>query len=134
MKGLDTNILVRYLTADDPEQVEIAKANIEGAESRGERLFVCGIVLCELAWVLRGRSYDYGKREIADALEHLLDTSVFEIEQRDLVRKALSRYRDGRADFADYLLGLIHEDAGCDETWTFDNRLKKEKGFAFPRP
>lgn len=130
MKGLDTNVLVRYVTADDPEQAEIALAAIEGAEARGERLFVSGIVLCELVWVLRGRDYRYKKAEVVETLEGLLGTAVFEIQQRTLVRKAVTRYRDGRADFADYLLGLVHQDAGCDETWTFEDRLAKAEGFA----
>lgn len=130
MTGLDTNVLVRYVTADDAEQSEVARAKIEAAESRGDRLFVSGIVLCELVWVLRGRTYGYEKSKIVEVLEGLLDTSVFEIQRRDLVRKSLSRYRDGRGDFSDYLLGLIHEDAGCSETWTFDSRLKKAEGFA----
>ena len=134
MKGLDTDVLVRYVTADDPEQAEVARANIEGAESRGERLFVSGIVLCELVWALRGGAYGYEKSEVVEALEGLLHTSIFEVQQRNLVRKALSRYRDGRADFADCLLGLIHQDAGCSETWTFDTRLEKAKGFALLGP
>lgn len=130
MKGLDTNVLVRYVTADDPQQAELARAAIEGAEARGERLFVSGIVLCELVWVLRGREYRYGKAEVVEALKVLLDSFAFEIEQRTLVRQAVSRYRAGSADFADYLLGLVHQDAGCDETWTFENRLAKAEGFA----
>ncbi len=130
MKGLDTNVLVRYVTADDPEQAEVARAKIEGAEARGERLFVSAIVLCELAWTLRGGVYRYARREITEALQSLLDAPVFEIEQRSLVHKALSRYRESGADFADHLLGLVHEDAGCDETWTFDRELAKAQGFA----
>lgn len=130
MKGLDTNVLVRYVTADEPEQAELSKTVIEGAEARGDRLFVSGIVLCELVWVLRGGAYRYGKPDVVRALEGLLDTPVFEVQQRTLVRKAVTRYRDGRADFADYLLGLVHQDAGCDETWTFENRLAKVEGFA----
>lgn len=133
MKGLDTNILVRYVTADDPEQTEVAKAAIEGAEARGERLFVSGIVLCELVWVLRGRDYRYRKAEVVDVLETLLGTSIFELQNRTLVGQAVSRYQEGRADFADYLLGLVHEGAGCDETWTFENRLAKAEGFAVLR-
>lgn len=130
MKGLDTNVLVRYFTADDPKKAETVRTKIAEAENRGERLFVSGIVLCELAWVLRGRPYGYERREIVNVLEGLLDATVFEIQERNLVRKALSRYRDGVADFADHLLGLIHENAGCSETWTFDTGLKKTKGFA----
>jgi predicted nucleic-acid-binding protein len=134
VRGLDTNVLVRYFTADDLEQAEIARATIDDAEKGGQRLFVSGIVLCELAWVLRGRSYAYQKSEIAETLDDLLETSVFEIEARGLVRTALSRYRDSQADFADCLLGLTHQDAGCSETWTFDTGLGKTEGFALLGP
>ena len=64
MIGLDTNILVRYLTKDDEQQWKQAVEIVEGRE----QCFVANIVLCELIWVLRGKPYDFSKEEIA-ALE-----------------------------------------------------------------
>ena len=57
MRGLDTNVLVRFLTADDPEQAEAALRLVEIADSTGERLHISNIVLAELVWVLRGGCY-----------------------------------------------------------------------------
>jgi predicted nucleic-acid-binding protein len=130
MRGLDTNVLVRFFTADDPEQTPVARAAIEGAEDRGEPLFISSVVLCELVWVLEGRTYRYPKASILGVLERILETQTFQIQGRNLVREAVARFREGRADFSDYLLGRIHDDAGCDETWTFENRLSDAEDFA----
>ncbi len=123
MKGLDTNVLVRYLTQDDPKQSERADAFINTAVARRERCFISAVVLCELTWVLR-YAYKISKADVLITLERLLSTSQFEIGDRDHVRHALAAYRSGRADFAAYLIGALAHDAGCDVTATFDRRLR----------
>jgi predicted nucleic-acid-binding protein len=130
MRGLDTNVILRYLTADDPEQEGIASAVFEEASARQERLFVGKVVLCELAWTLRGKPYRIDRGGIATALEKLLAASLFEIQDRDLVRQALGRYREGRADFADYLIGCEAWQAGCETVLTFDGKLRGGSGFS----
>lgn len=128
MTGLDTNVLVRYLTEDDVVQSRRAAAWIRTATSRHERCFVSAVALCELAWVLRG-AYDVSKADLLLTLERLLATSQFVIGDKDIVRAAVSAYRDGRADFADYVIGALHLDAGCDKTVTFDRRLRGNAQF-----
>ncbi len=51
MKGLDTNVLVRYITRDDPGQERTASRFLDSARTRAEPIFVNAIVLCELVWV-----------------------------------------------------------------------------------
>lgn len=132
MRGLDTNVLVRFLTADEPAQSETARRLVEGAEVHGERLHVSILVLAELVWVLRGVRYACSRSEIADALDALLDATVFEIQDRDLVRSATAAFRVGPADFSDYLIGRLDRRAGCTSTLTFDRRLLTTEGFAEP--
>lgn len=128
MKGLDTNVLVRYLTQDDPKQSARADAFINTAVARNERCFISAVVLCELTWVLR-YAYKVSKTDVLMTLELLLNTNQFEIGDRDHVRHALGAYRAGRADFADYLIGALAQDAGCDVTATFDRRLRGDTTF-----
>ena len=132
MRGLDTNVLVRFLTADEPSQSEIARRLVESAEIHGERLHISTLVLAELVWVLRGARYARTRSEIADALAALLDATVFEIQDRDLVRSAAAAFRTGTADFSDYLIGQLDRRAGCTATLTFDRRLLTTEGFAEP--
>lgn len=125
MIGLDTNILVRYLTKDDETQWHQSAQLIQS----GEQCFIANIVLCELVWVLRGEPYKFGKDEILKTLETMLQSSVFEFENRSAVYQALQRTKQGGADFSDYLIGAIAQGTGCEKTVTFDHKLKGEKGF-----
>lgn len=129
MTGLDTNILVRYLTRDEPTQFETAREVIQGAEERGERLFLNAVVLCELSWVLKGGRYRLNRQQISDTIESLLRTSVFEVQYRDETLAAVREYREGPGDFADALIGRINGRAGCGTTVTLDTRLARLQSF-----
>ena len=128
MTGLDTNVLVRYLTQDDPAQSRKANAVIRRAVARGEPCSVSAIVLSELVWVLRG-AYGLHKGTVVATLERVLDTAQFVVEHADVARRALDDYRRGRGDFADYLLGWRNRDAGCSNTVTFDRALRRNSLF-----
>lgn len=78
---------------------------------------------------LKGKPYEYGKDEILKTLETMLQSASFEFEERSAVYQALQHTKQGKADFSDYLIGAIARQVGCDETATFDRRLKDEKGF-----
>lgn len=123
MRGLDTNVLLRYLTEDDPVQSPTAARLIEHAEAAGERFHITTTVLCELIWTLHGRLYRLTRADIADMVEVLLETALFELQERDLVRRALADFRANSGDFADYLIGWQNEAAGCRSTVTFDRDL-----------
>lgn len=122
MIGIDTNVLFRYLTLDDIDQVQRVDRSVQGALERDEPLHIDGIVLCETAWVLR-TAYDLPRAEVVGALEKVLDTRQFAIEDRDSARRALDAVVEGRGDFADYLIGERNRRAGCRTTMTFDRSL-----------
>lgn len=122
MRALDTNVLVRYLTQDDPAQARRASAFIAKEVAAGDRCFIGSVVLCELVWVLRG-AYRLGKADVVRALERITATAQFEIGERDVVLRALEDYRTGRGDFADYVIARYARESGCSETATFDARL-----------
>ena len=128
MIGLDTNVLVRYLTQDDAAQSRKAAAVIDDAIAHSERCVIGPIVLCELLWVLRD-AYDIPKGQLIDVLDRILATRQFDVIDRARVREALEAYRTGRADFADYLIGTINAAAGCAETVTFNRQLRGASGF-----
>ncbi|GBF81817.1 PIN domain-containing protein [Aphanothece sacrum] len=125
MIGLDTNILIRYLTKDDEQQWQQAKQLIES----GQQCFVANIVLCEIVWVLKGETYRYSKQEIVNTLEAMLTCGIFEFENRSAFYMALQRTKQGKADFSDYLIGALSLQAGAVHTVTFDCKLNNENGF-----
>lgn len=123
MIGLDTNVLVRYLTHDDEAQYAKVAAFIDAVAKQGEQFLVNTVVLCELVWVL-GTAYDYSREEIARALEQIFATAQFEIERFDDARQALGDFRATKADFSDALIGRINRSLGAENTVTFDRDLK----------
>lgn len=128
MTGLDTNLLVRYLVQDDPDQSKTATRAMEEAAGSEETLFVNSIVLCELVWVLE-TTYRFPKSKILSALELLLRTWQIEFEDKDLIWAALSDYASSKADFSDCLVGRINAKSGCGTTWSLDRTLKGSRSF-----
>ena len=123
MIGLDTNVLVRYLTQDDPAQSRRATRAIEESVEGGEELFIACVVMCELVWVLR-EAYDYRRGVVADVLEQVLRTAQLRFENKDQLWLALHDYRRGKGDFADYLVGRICAQFGCEKVLTFDRAIR----------
>ena len=128
MIGLDTNVLVRYLTRDDPGQFAKAARLIEAGVERREQFVVSTAVLCELVWVLES-VYEYSRGEIAGVLERILATAQFEIERPDDARQALDDFQRTKADFSDALIGRVHRSLGAAQTVTFDRTLKALETF-----
>ena len=122
MIGLDTNVLVRYLTHDDAKQFQEASAFLQGLEKHQQSAYLSSITLCETVWVL-ARAYKIDRTQIVAALDKLLDTSLFTIDDKDAVREAVELYRTGKGDFADYLVGVRARNAGCTTMATFDEPL-----------
>lgn len=123
MKGLDTNVLVRYLVGDDANQAATAARHIERHCRADAPCFINAVVLCELVWVLES-AYDQPKAVIAEVIEKLLRTAQFAVEDAEMAWAALSDYRAHGADFADCLIGRRNRAQGCEDTATFDKALK----------
>ena len=131
MIALDTNVLVRYLVEDDPEQSARAARLIEGAADQGDALFVAHIVVCEVVWVLQV-AYRISKPEVIATLKNLVRARHLELEDVELVRKALADFEAGKGDFADYLIRERSAARGCERVATFDKALLKDAGFFAP--
>lgn len=114
MRAVDTNILVRFLTADDPAQFRRARKAMEAGA-----VFVSKTVLLETEWVLH-RAYNLEATEILGAFEALASTEGIEFEDAAEVERALVWFRSGM-DFADALHVASRGNAA--EFMTFDKRL-----------
>ena len=128
MIGVDTNILVRVLTADDPKQTELASRFLEESCSVSLPGVVNTIVITELIWVLESL-YGYPRSNIVLALESLLANGKLAIESREQVQAALLTYKNINCDFVDALIVQINLARGCEATATFDRKAAKLKGF-----
>ena len=129
MIGLDTNILVRYFTQDDPIQSAKAAEIIEAQLSEEEPGYLAVGVLVETVWVL-DRAYGFEATMIAEAIERILQTDAFIVESKQEVFAALTALREGQGEFADALIAELSATAGCTHTLTFDRKAAKLPGFS----
>ena len=130
MIALDTNVLVRFLVADDAAQARKAKALVESLDE-DTRAYVPDIVLCELVWVLT-RAYGFDRTRVSKALRLLASARQLQLHSVDHVLRAIAAYEKGSGDFAHYLIREQAKAAGCASVITFDKKLLKEDSFASP--
>lgn len=128
MIGLDTNVLVRFLVADDERQFEKARRLIRHEASKGDPVLISQLVLLECEWVLRSR-YGLAKDEILGAFSGLLESTEVRVEDEACVEEALYVWKDSGAEFADCLIGAKYRALGCDSTISFDAKAAKVPGF-----
>jgi predicted nucleic-acid-binding protein len=114
MLAVDTNVAVRYLTADDATQFAQAAAVIEEADT-----FVRLTVVLETEWVLRS-VYRYGPARVVEALRGLAGLPRVTLEEPSRVAVALEWVEHG-LDFADAL--HLAEAQSCEAFITFDQDL-----------
>ena len=128
MIGLDTNILVRYLTQDDPVQSRKATEIIEGELTEENPGFISIVAIVETVWVL-DRAYNLSSHKIAAVLERILQIDVLVVENEQEVFTAMVALKHGRGSFADGMIGTLAEKAGCSYTLTFDRRAARLAAF-----
>ena len=127
MIGLDTNVLVRYLTRDDEAQY---RATMNLLTRRSATFFIAELVLVEAYWVLSSL-YEWTHSEIAETFARLLQIHNLRFEDEDRIRQAISALRRG-ADLSDELLVSTSQNQGCHQFATFDTAIvKRHAKFAF---
>jgi len=118
MTGLGTNILVRFITEDDPDQSKRADNFLQSLSPENPG-FIPLVTLAELVWVLRGR-FRSSKLQIIQRLAQILNSPELVVEGRMAVYTALARFSTSKADFADCLIACLGDAADCHDTVTFD--------------
>lgn len=126
MIGIDTNVLVRFLVNDDPEQAAAAR-ELMAAASRQEPIFLCREVVVETVWVLE-RAYRFSRARIADMLVELVAADGLVIEAADDVAEAAAAYRRGSAGFSDLMILAACRRIEAQPLFTFDQQLAGTEG------
>ena len=128
MIGLDTNILIRYLTQDHPAQSAKATEILERRLTQNNPGFVSVVAMVETVGVL-DRAYGLTTQEIATAVERLLQVEALAIENEQEVFTAMVALKRGRGSFADALIAELGARVGCTRTMTFDRKAVRLPGF-----
>ena len=122
MRAVDTNVLVRILTRDDPKQVRAADDFVAAGA------WVPFLALAEAIWVLTA-VYERDASEIGASVAQLLDHKALILQDREVVAVALEVFRSRPAlGFTDCLILEVARKAGHLPLGTFDRNLGKMEG------
>jgi predicted nucleic acid-binding protein len=122
MRAIDTNVLVRLITRDEPRDATSADAFIaDGA-------WVSVLALAEATWVL-STVYDLSPKKVAKAIEMLLNHRTLVLQDPETIAASLGRFRVKPAlSFSDCLMLQLAREAGNLPLGTFDRNLAKVEG------
>lgn len=122
MISVDTNVIVRFLTKDDPAQFQNSFKLFQEQD-----IFICNTVVLESEWVLRF-AYQFTSDRISEAFRQLFGLPNVYLSNANAIATAIEWYESG-LDFADafHLVQSQH----CAEFYTFDRKLlRKAKGLS----
>jgi predicted nucleic-acid-binding protein len=126
-RGLDTNVLLRFLLNDHPSQSAAARLMIDRESTGGDPPVVCLLVVLETEWVLRTRAR-FEKARVIQAFHDLLESVDLVIEGEAILEDALHAYQNTSADFADCLINARYRSLGCGGMVTFDAKAARLPG------
>jgi predicted nucleic-acid-binding protein len=125
MRSVDTNLLARFILADDPSQHAIASEILQ------EPIWVTPTVWLELGWLL-DKKLKLQRQAVADAITILLSIESLRTQNPDRLYWAVERYRSG-ADWGDAIHLVMSEDI-ADSFTTFDRGIVGKIGDQSPLP
>ncbi len=128
MKGIDTNITIRFLIGDDELQAKIVYNIFKKAESEKKELFVPLLVILELIWVLES-VYEVARTEILDSISELMLMPILKFEHQSALQQFTHSAQDNRYDLSDLLIANSAKAQGCETVITFDKKASKSNLF-----
>jgi len=131
---IDTNLLVRFLTEDDPSKANDVKRLLLKAAQGEISLLIPSVVIAELVWVLQS-FYKLERSEIVPLLNAILHTNGIEVSDKTVVSDAIAIYRDEAVDFIDAWIVAFAKAAEVRAIYTFDRKhFKGIDGVEMMRP
>jgi len=109
---LDTNVILRFLLADDPKQSPKARALFELAQAGKVTLCVSHVCLAEVTWVLLS-FYAFERNKLATTLREFVLHDGVEVENETVLLDAFDRFGRVNVDFIDCYAAALAKHAGC---------------------
>ncbi|MCI5122925.1 MAG: PIN domain-containing protein [Candidatus Electrothrix sp. AR5] len=128
MKGIDTNILVRFLIGDDEQQAQKVYKIFKKAESEKKELFVPLLVMLELIWVLES-VYDIPRAALLESINDLILMPILKFEHQSALQQFTQAAQGNKYDLSDLLISHSAKAQGCETVITFDKKASKSPLF-----
>ena len=118
---VDTNLVIRYLTNDDPILADRVEQLLDDAAVGSVQLVTTELVMAECVWVLES-SYRLTHAQIAPLIRGILATPGMDVINGDLVSKALVMYELQNIDFVDAYIAALMEKQGIKDIYSYDRK------------
>ena len=122
---IDTNLLVRYLTDDDPQKAKAVDTLLNRANKGELKILISSVVVAELVWVLES-FYKLAAAEITELVEAILNTPGVDIQDKWIIKAALKIYRSKEIDLVDAWIIEFAKAKGAKRIYTFDKKHFKD--------
>jgi predicted nucleic acid-binding protein len=130
---LDTNVILRHLLADVPEQSARARALLLQIEAGTLRVRTAETVVFEIVFTLQ-RVYKKSPQEIRDALLPILELPAISLPGKSIIREAFRLYGEAGLPFADAYHAALMADLGLTEIYSFDRHFDSCPGITRREP
>jgi len=115
------NLLVRYLTEDDPQKAKAVDTLLNSAAKGELKILIPSIVIAELVWVLES-FYKMTVDDITGLVEAILNTPGVDTQDKSVIKAALKLYRSKRIDLIDAWIIEFARAKGAKRIYTFDKK------------
>jgi len=130
---IDTNLLVRFLTEDDPEKAK-AVETLLGKAGKGEiKILIPSVIIAELVWVLKS-FYEMEAAEISELVGAVLNTPGLHTQDKSILREALKTFERKGIDFVDAWILEFARERNIKTIYTFDKKHFKETDLIIASP
>lgn len=124
---LDTNVLLRYFTAGDPDKAQRAKRLLERVERGEEKLVTTTLVVFETVFTL-GRTYKVPKEQIRAMVGDVLSLPGVQLAGKSRCLTALDLYAEKSISFVDAYNAVYMQSRGLSELSSWDTDFDKIDG------
>ncbi len=121
---LDTNVLMRYFTNDDPIKAHAALTLLERVERGAERVVVTPLVIFEVVFLLE-RSYKLPKSQVRDMVREVLALRDLQLAERSICRRALDLFVQENISYLDAYNAIWMQQKGVTEVYSWDREFDR---------
>jgi predicted nucleic-acid-binding protein len=124
MRFVDTNVFLRFLVNDVPEQADACEAIFRNAVAGEEALYTTDMVIAEIVWVLESY-YELPRSDVRTRVEKILNTPNLDCDNRETIIHALSLYAEKQIDYIDAYNACVLKLKGIDEIYSYDKHYDR---------
>ncbi len=130
---IDANIILRFLTNDEPSQAADCAELLQKVELNIEEVYIPDLVIADIVWTLE-KYYQVDKGEIQELMGRILALRGLKSSSKNTVYRALEIYVDHNIDWTDAFISAQMLSAGQEEIYSYDRDFDRVEGLTRLNP